>query len=369
MKRQNLASTPDTSQTNWTLVFPSSMPASIQYSLRARSQGAKILGSSSSYIDEMAEYYDEWIYLPSIYDKEFKGRFLEVVRSYNITNFFTPHPLVYDSVKKIIDQLCTNVKIAKHSPIETLNDQYKTILKRADKSLKFIHNIDSGCNVSGIFIASVLHHAGQIYGQTSEVKISAMIAVLNSAVKGDVVEIGSAWGRSAFVLANLARYYDIGNVLVIDPWDEKIARQNESSKQLDELNPALNWELMYQIFKINMISYNYGNFNYIRKTSEDALKVYASSSLVNSEEFGNTSFSKTISVLHIDGNHDYENVLKDYLLWRPYIVRGGWLILDDYVLEHGGGPRKVGDLMLEKESHNIDMCFTAGSALFVHFRK
>ncbi len=369
MKHSDTASTSDTSQTGWTLVFPSSMPASIQYSLKARGQGDKILGSSSSNIDDTTEYYDKWIYLPSIYDKEFKDHFLAIVRSHNITSFFTAHPLVYDSVKKIVDKLCPNVKITRQSPIETLNNQYKSVLKRADSSLKFIHNIDSRCNVSEIFIASILHHAGQIYGQTSEVKISAIIAILNSAVKGDVIEIGSAWGRSAFVLANLARYYDIGNVLFIDPWDEEIALQNESSKQLNELNPALNWELMYQIFKINMVSYNYGNFNYIRKTSEDALKLYSSSSLVKSEEFGNTSFSKTISLLHIDGNHDYKNVLKDYLLWRPYLAPGGWLILDDYVLEYGGGPKRVGDLILEKESNSIDKCFTAGNALFIHFKK
>jgi hypothetical protein len=49
------------------------------------------------------------------------------------------------------------------------------------------------------------------------------------------------------------------------------------------------------------------------------------------------------------------------------LLPAGWLIIDDYVWEHGTGPRLVGDALLHHERDNILSAFTAGKALFIKF--
>ena len=354
---------------NTILIFPSSIAASLNFSHKAKNRGDKIIAASSVKSDETSKLYDQWILLPSIYENNFTEKFIDVIRKYKVTDFFTPHALVYNVVKKIINENDLNINITDNSPIESLNNEYKQLLSRTEEVIRFVKTINCKSKISIETIASILHHAEQIYGQTSETKIAVMIALFGLAPKGDVIEIGSAWGRSAFVLSALANYYKIGNVLCIDPWDEMIASQKNSSGDLEDLNRNLDWELMFQIFKINILSIAKENLNYIRTTSEKAEKVYKRSRVVESKEFGKTKLKGKISVIHIDGNHDYKEVSKDYKIWRKYILPGGWLILDDYVWEHGKGPQKVGDELIKKESASIKMAFTAGKALFVNFKE
>jgi len=351
-----------------TLIFPSSMIDALKFSQRAKERGEKTLAASSLPLDEMARYYDQWHYLPSIYDEAFDNQFLTLVKQQGVTHFYTPHFLVYRRVQKLIKDYNISLVTSNHYPLKILEKHYQDLTKRCEELQLFIRNINMCCECPPLIIESIIHHSGQIYGQSNESKIAAMIAVFHAAQCGDVIEIGSAWGRSAFVLAFLAHYYTIGNVLCIDPWNVDLASQHESPEELEKGTRILNWEQMFRIFRVHMLSYNYGNFNYIRTTSEDAAKKYAKESFFSSDEFGVTAFTKKISVIHIDGNHDYEQVLKDYRLWRPYIVPGGWIILDDYVWGHGDGPRRVGDLILREEPTSFDQSFTSGSALFLRFK-
>ena len=108
--------------------------------------------------------------------------------------------------------------------------------------------------------------------------------------------------------------------------------------------------------------------NYLRTTSVKASEVYSGPSQVVSPEFGTTTYSGGASVIHIDGNHGFDCIDEDCRLWRPRLMPGGWLIIDDYVWEHGDGPKRVGDAFLIRESSNIDVAFTSGKALFIKFR-
>jgi hypothetical protein len=351
-----------------TLVFPSSMTESIDYSRHAKGRGECVLAASSMHLDETARYYDEWVYLPVIYDETFDERFVATVHDRGVTHFYTPHTLVYARVKKLVDQHDLDLSIVSGSPLDVLESHYRELLDRCREIQVFIEAIDSQCKLPALTLASIFYHSSQIYGQTNESKIAAMIAAFHSAPKGDVIEIGSAWGRSAFVLAFLANHYSIGNVLCIDPWSGSIASQKESPKEVDAGTNALDWEMMFRMFRIHLLGHDYGNINYLRTTSEAGQKIYSRSAAVKSEEFGESRYSRKIAVIHIDGNHDFEYAIQDYRLWRPYVIPGGWIILDDYVWAHGDGPRRVGDMMLEEEAAQIDRCFTTGSALFVRFR-
>ncbi len=354
---------------NTTLIFPSSISASLSFSHKARSRGDKVIAASSVKSDETSKLYDKWVFLPSIYEKNFTEEFIKTIRKHKVTDFFTPHALVYSTVKKIINENDLDIKIADSSPIELLNNEYRQLIKRAEDVNGYISAINHKSKVAVEYIASILHHAGQIYGQTNETKIATIIALMSIAPKGDVIEIGSAWGRSAFVLSALAAHYKIGNVLCIDPWDAAIASQKNSPVDLESVNQNLDWELMFKIFKINMLGVAKKNLNYVRATSEKAEKEYKNSRNVESKEFGKTVLKGKISVIHIDGNHDYKEVSKDYRIWRKYMVPGSWLILDDYVWEHGSGPQRTGDELIKNEYASIKTCFTAGKALFVNFKE
>ena len=49
----------------------------------------------------------------------------------------------------------------------------------------------------------------------------ATIEAMRHAPAGDVVEIGSWWGKSAALFVLLARRFDIGSVLCVDPWSRR----------------------------------------------------------------------------------------------------------------------------------------------------
>jgi hypothetical protein len=107
-------------------------------------------------------------------------------------------------------------------------------------------------------------------------------------------------------------------------------------------------------------------FNFLAMPSQQAHATWLRQRQVETKYFGNVRYSGTISVLHIDGNHDYAFVREDCALWLPHLAPGGWLILDDYVWLHGDGPQRAGDELLER-AHDIQRAFVCGKALFVKF--
>ena len=53
-----------------TLVFPSSVPAGLEYARAARERQEPLIGASSLAYDDTATKYPEWERLPSIHDGE-----------------------------------------------------------------------------------------------------------------------------------------------------------------------------------------------------------------------------------------------------------------------------------------------------------
>ena len=349
-----------------TLVFPSSMMQSHAFTRLAKARGDRVIAASSVKADETAKHYDHWVYLPSMYDPGFGEALADLIASEAITHFYTPHMVVYLAVKALVENQALAVILC-DSPIATLQGHYCDVFDHARDAAPFIEAI-SGKAPSPTLIASLFHYGEQIYGQTSETKIAAMAAVCADAPKGDVIEIGSAWGRSAFVLATLATHYDIGNLLCIDPWQEETAHQSSDQEHLTEAIEALDWEATFQSFLVHMMPFG-ARVNYVRTTSAKAVGLYRKACQINSPEFGTTAYTGRAAVIHIDGNHGFECIDEDCRLWRPQLLPGGWLIIDDYVWEHGTGPKQVGDKLLAIEADQIESAFTSGKALFVKFRK
>jgi len=226
-------------------------------------------------------------------------------------------------------------------------------------------------------LAALYLHASRIPGMCPEEKITKLYKVISHGPRGDVVEIGSWWGKSAFVLAYLARLYYVCSVLCVDPWkdDELI----QGVPHVDAASADLSAKEAFEIFKINLLPYfPDGIVNYLPTTSADAHAFYHGISLVHNtirtREFGAVRYTGRIALLHIDGNHAYDKVKLDVELWTPHVIPGGWVVIDDYDWRHGDGPRRVADEFLSDHTDfeppiTGPRYFLAGGAMFIQVAK
>ena len=180
-------------------------------------------------------------------------------------------------------------------------------------------------------------------GQCSHTKLEAIISLFPDLPEGDIVEIGTLFGRTALAFAFLASRYRTGKVMCVDPW---------SSGEL------------FQAFIANLAPWS-GVVNYIRKPSTVASAIYASGAPVASPEFGTTEYSLGISLLHIDGNREIEAVRSDLTSWGGFLRPDGWIIFDGYRRPFGDGSRQVADEFCRDFEGHWSTAFEAGGALFV----
>ena len=208
--------------------------------------------------------------------------------------------------------------------------EHAALMERARERLEVVRAIsDRTSDISVLEVAAGLQKAMGFFGESDEAKIAAMLAVFSDAPHSDVVEIGVLTGRSAAVLAMMARCYRIGPVLEVDLWSYAESIQHESPSQLQSMVDVWDARVSFETFLVQLTPIaRHGTFNYLPMTSLEAH--WYLSAQIFSPEFGGTRYSKNISVLHIDGNHDFAAVNEDVGLWLPNLRRGGWLILDDY---------------------------------------
>ena len=135
----------------------------------------------------------------------------------------------------------------------------------------------------------------------------------------NIVEIGSWKGKSTVCLALGSKVGNGGKVFAIDP-----------HQGLADGCAGLHWsENTSPIFREN-----------IKKAKVDDIVI----PLVMKSEEAVTGWTKPISLLFIDGAHDYESVKKDFLLWAPYLKEGGFIAFHDVLYSFGHnypGIRKV----------------------------
>ena len=139
--------------------------------------------------------------------------------------------------------------------------------------------------------------------------------------KGDIVEIGSCFGRSTIFLAAGARHSDHGTVWAIDPHTGDIA-----------------WDLgrvsTYEVFLRNIRKFGVENrVKPLKMTSKEAAQTWNGA---------------PIRILFIDGWHSYDAVTEDILLWFPHVISGGLIVFDDYPNPEFPGVRQAVDEQIQK---------------------
>lgn len=128
--------------------------------------------------------------------------------------------------------------------------------------------------------------------------------------QGCIVEIGSWKGRSTVWLASGARAGHGARVIAIDPHrDTALHTAGESTEQALRTN----LDVAGVADRVDVVV----------ATSQEAA----------------VGWDRPISLLWIDGEHDYASVRRDLLLWQGHVVNGGVVALHDTVF--WDGPREV----------------------------
>jgi hypothetical protein len=168
-------------------------------------------------------------------------------------------------------------------------------------------------------------------------------------------------------LGYLASRYKLGSLICVDPWNTtELTDQGAGAAIINaELaNTDIDSEKIFRVF-LNAVAL-LENVGYIRKISETATGDYEAAirnGELHSPELGSIPIGGQLSLLHIDANHRYDHVRRDVEIWSPYLAKGGWLLLDDYVWAFGDGPHRVGDALLSSPLY--DSAFVSGDTLFL----
>ncbi len=347
------------------LVFPSSLEASVAFVEDVKSNGETIIGASSLDNDPYKRYYNAWEKLPFIHEKNYADALRSIVKRYNISSIFTPHAPTYHYLTKLLPTF-PGVNLLGESPCSSQMQRVTAALIKGKAGLDTISSITGkSLPIHANFLASLLAESVSIYGECSHEKMIGLCSAFADTTKGDVIEVGTFFGKSVYILNRLAAYFHIGATLAVDPWNAELSVQHESPQTIQQLSDVWDWELVFQGFLLTMQARYAEPFNYMRTPSAEAFIQYREKNYVSTPEFGKTPLAGTIAILHLDGNHDEKAVAEDFHLWSQCIAPGGWIIFDDYEWSQGSGPRKVVEKITINWNKRIVNFFVAGGAAFI----
>lgn len=128
---------------------------------------------------------------------------------------------------------------------------------------------------------------------------------------GVIVEIGSYKGGSTILLAQASILEGKGRVYAVDSHiRDKLFSLPLGYDDRSELHPLNTWPF----FKNNIEKYKVDSHI---------------TPLVVSSAQAAKGWDKPISLLWIDGDHEYDGVRKDFLLWEKHLIRGGIIAFHD----------------------------------------
>ena len=163
--------------------------------------------------------------------------------------------------------------------------------------------------------AAVLSRMRGIEGWLFEPEATALMAATALALSGDsphaVVEVGSFCGRSTVVLAGVvAAVSPSERVYAIDPHEGEVTTETGATRFE---KPTLE--------------------KFERNVSEAGLRDFVQTIPKRSFE---VEWNAPISLLFIDGLHDYGNVARDFAHFERWVVPGGYVVFDDYDVSFPG---------------------------------
>lgn len=332
------------------LLFPIDMSECNDYLRVCNSIGIETIAASSEDHHRAYARPNTIFKLPYINENNFFEEFQSLIDKFDISHVYTPHSAIWYFINELIrnDKLSKKIKLCGKEPLEEIKDVFARNIDWANAiRSEQEQNKNSNAFLSLNSYAALHRNYFLIPGQSDENKLEALCKVFLNINSGDILEIGSLYGRSAFALAFLAKKFSIGNLICVDPW-ENIEKQGDSAFLLNVNQSRIDYNNIFQIFLNSMNILD--NVGYIRKKSEEALAYYIEAlekKYLYSEGLGVTNLNDGFILMHIDGNHSYENVKKDVELWTPFLKKDGWLLLDDYQWAFGDGPFLYGNELIK----------------------
>ncbi|MDD2702122.1 MAG: class I SAM-dependent methyltransferase [Sideroxydans sp.] len=351
------------------LIFPSGMPRSLEYLQDCLRDKRAVIGASSLPNDVSKGQYPAWTFLPLVTQPEFNDALKHAVAEFNIGGIYSPNPVVWEYLNQHLKDIAPGIALINDAPVGSELSGYRSATAHArdmiDNPLCLASSTAAQPSLSELELASLFRHADLIPGMCGHEKISALCEIARYSPQGDIVEIGSWWGKSAFVLARLARCFRIGSLLCVDPWTNELLVSKDADAMVSKAFAAVDAGEALKVFEMNLLPYSAGHVNYLRMPSTAGAQQYKSSRGVRTEAFGTTDYLGKIAILHIDGNHSYPDVKADIAAWSGFVRDGGWIILDDYNWAYGNGPQRAADEYLSESRHRIETAFFMGGALFI----
>ncbi len=347
------------------LVFPAGMPDSLKWALQASAMGIRVVGASSLPFDPARDRYSEWTFLPWIRDPEFGEALGRCLKEKHIDAVYTSHPVVWPLLRDLLPKVAGHTRLESEKPWDSDFMNYRGYWSKARTFLE--RPLEIAAPVCApplplVQLASLIRMFQLVPGQSDFDKLEALLAVFRRMPPGDLVEVGSLWGRSAAALAFLARHYETGKLLCVDPWRSQGLHQ--SIAEVDAAFYALPIDEIFDAFRVNLAEFQ-GWVNYLRLPSVEAADAYRRKGRVATEDFGETEYQGRIALLHIDGNHTLDAVRADIAAWRAFVRPGGWIVFDDYHWPFGNGPAVAADEFCQECGLRAGVAFVAGGALFV----
>jgi hypothetical protein len=354
-----------------TLIFPAGMPRSLAFLEAALREGKDVIGASSLDFDPTRARYASWAQLPYVNDERFEDALVSLIKREGVAEIFTPNPVVWHHLHQRLPGLAPGVTLANASPAQHEMEPYRAARRKAQEHVAdqiAVLSRDAKPAMDPGALASLYRHAETIPGMCDHLKLRALCEITRDCPRGDLVEIGSWWGKSAFILLRLAQTYGIGRLYCVDPWSDAHLVQGGAASVVDLVSTQYSAEEAFQVFLLNLRPYAHGDLSYLRCPSAEGAARYRNGNQITTAEFGNAQPAGAIALLHIDGNHSYACAKEDIEAWTPAVTPGGWIVIDDYVWPFGDGPKRAGDEYLKEHADRIAIAFVTGSALFVRLR-
>lgn len=145
--------------------------------------------------------------------------------------------------------------------------------------------------------------------------------IANECKSGDkILEIGALFGKSTTYLADKIRHKDI-EFYVVDLWDIHIKKKYVDMFQKKYGND------MYKVFQENLKKHN------LHKLLDSSVKLKIIPLKMSSDDAFTFFLNSDIKFdyIYIDGDHSYEQVLKDIRGAEKTIMPGGMIAGDDWI--------------------------------------
>ncbi len=349
------------------LVFPIDMPAAAPFVHAAQQLGCRVVAASSEPLRPAAYPGCVTAHLPYVTAPGFDAALAALLKEHGIERIFAPHPAVWWHLQALGGRLEGQAyTVCNESPFDMDWQAFGEAYRWAEDSVAARPFLDDPAPALPLTrYAGLFRLYNQIPGQSDNAKLFALAQIARHTAPGDLVEIGSLYGKSAFALAWLAHWHHLGSLVCVDPWElAASSHQGEAARLVNAAVRGLDWQHAFLGFAASLAPFE--RVAYIRQASEAGAAHYrdvAAAGHIDTPEFGRVPIEGRIAILHIDGNHQFESVRRDLDAWLPFVQPGGWVLFDDYLWAFGDGPKRVGDALLQ--ARTIRTAFVAADTLFV----